>query len=311
MKGELNRLARALLALIVLPLCAMSATAQAQEEGAMGAADTAAAVDVIVNIDKDSRVITLKNEAGDQWTFTAGPEVRNFDQLKRGDLVLTEYYSAFAVALGPEGSGIKGRISDVSVDRAKLGEKPGVEITGTTSILAAVTAVDTQHRMVTVQGVQGSLTLKVSDDVDLSQIEVGQKVEARYVQSYAISVVPAPKVSGTVTMKTTSVALGVGAEWGKGTLTMYDGTSHDFSVKGLSVLDVGISSVEATGEVYRLVEAKDLEGTFLSGEAGGALIGGGSAATMENRNGVVMKLKSTQQGLKLTFAAEGLKIKLK
>jgi hypothetical protein len=107
------------------------------------------------------------------------------------------------------------------------------------------------------------------------------------------------------------VAVGIGFEWGHGTLTMYDGTTHDFKVSGLSVVDVGVSSIEATGEVYHLVEAKDLEGSFLSGEAGGAFIEGGSASAMKNEQGVVMKLKSTQKGIKLTLAGKGLTITLK
>ena len=40
------------------------------------------------------------------------------------------------------------------------------------------------------------------------------------------------------------------------------------------------------------MEAKDLAGTYISGEAGAALIGGGSAIAMKNENGVVIQLKS-------------------
>ena len=40
-------------------------------------------------------------------------------------------------------------------------------------------------------------------------------------------------------------------------------------------------------------------------------MGGGSAITLKNRNGVVMKLKSTQKGIRLTLAGEGLKVTLK
>jgi len=115
-------------------------------------------------------------------------------------------------------------------------------------------------------------------------------------------------VSGTVKIESKSVALGIGVEWGHGTLTMYDGSTHKFKIKGLSVLDLGISKVDASGEVFKLVQAKDLNGTFIAGEAGAALIGGGSVIAMKNGNGVVMQLKSTQKGVKLTLAGEGLKV---
>ena len=311
MKVKMVRLAKLLAALVVVQFLAFSVLAQAEEEGVAEVTDTAVAVDVIVKIDKDSRAITLKNEDGEEWAFTAGPEVRNFDQLKRGDLVIMEYYSGLAIALEPKGSGLEERASDLEVDRAKAGEKPGMKVTASTYILAEVTVVDLEDRVVAIEGPENTLVLKVSDGVDLTQVQVGQQIEALYTESYAISVVPAPKVSGTVTMKIKAVALGIGVEWGSGTLTMYDGTSHDLKVRGLTLVDVGVSSVEATGEVYNLVEAKDIEKRFAAGAAGAALVGGGSAVAMKNRNGVVMKLKSTQKGVRLTLAAEGLKMTLK
>lgn len=297
-------------ALVVVQWLALSAMVQAQDAGGAEVADAAIAVDVIVNIDKDTRAITLKNEDGEDLVFTAGPEVRNFDQLKRGDLVVMEYYAGFAIDLEPKGSGLKERASEVDLERAKEGEKPGMSVTASTYLAAEITAVDQEHRTVTLQGEDNTLVLEVADGVDLKQLEVGQEIEALYVESFAVSVEPAPKVSGTVTMKIKAVALGVGVEWGKGTLTMYDGTSHEFKVGGLTVLDAGISGLEATGEVYDLVEAKDIEGAFFAGEAGAALVAGGSEIAMKNTNGVVMKLKTSQKGLRVTLAGEGLKITL-
>jgi hypothetical protein len=311
MKSKLTKIARYWATIFVLPFFALSSVGQAEEAGALGVGDASIAVDVIVNIDQDARAITLKNDEGGEWVFLAGPEVRNFDQLERGDLVLMAYYSGLAIALEPKGSGLEERISELKVERAAPGEKPGMNITDSTFVAAEVTAVNAKERTVTLQGAKGSLILKAGHDVDLSQIAVGQEVEALYTQTYAVSVVPAPKVSGTVSMKIKAVALGIGVEWGEGTLTMYDGTSHAFKATGLTLLDVGISGVEAKGEVYNLVEAKDLEGTFLVGEAGAALVGGGSASVMKNKHGVVMKLKSTQEGVRLTLAGEGLKITLK
>ena len=71
-----------------------------------------------------------------------------------------------------------------------------------------------------------------------------------------------------------AVAIGVGYEWGKGMLTMYDGTEHEFQIRGLTLLDVGISSIELEGEVFHLVEAKDLAGAYYVDQAGAALVGG-------------------------------------
>lgn len=118
------------------------------------------------------------------------------------------------------------------------------------------------------------------------------------------------KPSGTVSIETKAVAVGVGFSWGQGVLT-YQGKEYPFKVKGLSVIDVGISSVSAQGEVYSLNKIEDFAGTFSAAEAGIAIGGGAGAQVMKNQNGVVLKLTSRKVGVQLKLAPEGLKIELK
>jgi Cu/Ag efflux protein CusF len=285
--------------------------ARAEMSEALAASEAAVAVDVIVGIDSETRTITLKNEAGEEYTYTAGPEVKNFDQLERGDQVIMSYFSGFVFTLNPTGATGEESVTDVAIATAKEGEKPGIAVSASKNVTAVVAEIDKPNRIVILQGPERLLALKVSDRVDLDTVEVGQEVEAFYTESYAIAVEPAPEVSGTISMESKTVAVGLGVSWGSGTLTMYDGTTHQFSLRGLSVIDVGITGVEATGEVFNLVEAKDLEGDFVAGEAGATLIGGGSVMALRNSNGVVLKLRSKQQGLRLTLSGAGLRIRLK
>jgi Cu/Ag efflux protein CusF len=296
------------MAILLTVLCVPLFAASAEEEPEVAIGDTAVAVATVVSIDKETRTLTLEDEDGEQWNFAAGPEVRNFDQIKTGDRVITQFYAAFAIALGPKGSGTAGRVDEIQVERAKPGEKPAGRITHTVTAGGIVEAVDKENRMVTLKGTAQTVVLEVSEDVDLSKVKVGDEVEAAYIASYAVAVEPAPKVSGTVDIKTTSVALGVGVEWGDGKLTMYDGSTYTFNIKGMSVIEIGVATVKAEGKVYKLVEPKDLEGKYLAGEVGGALGVGVSVLTMENSNGVVLKLKSKQKGVNLTLAPEGLSI---
>jgi len=293
---------------LFLPL-AVSAAEPAGEPGVM-MEDAAVAVAVVTAIDEKTRQITLKGPEGDKVTFTAGPEVRNFAQIKRGDRVLMSYFEGFALALGPKGSGIEAEFSALEVKRAKLGDKPAASVTSKTVAVGIVKAIDREHRLVTLEGAERTVQLEVSDDVDLSKVKVGDSVEALYVASYAVQVVPAPKVFATVKLKSMTVALGIGVEWGHGTLTLHDGSTHKIKINGLSVIDLGVSEVKATGEVFNLVELTDLDGTFFAGEAGLSLGMGGSASALKNGNGVVLQLKAIQKGVRLTLAPEGLKIKL-
>lgn len=120
----------------------------------------------------------------------------------------------------------------------------------------------------------------------------------------------APDPSGTVRISSSAVAAGVGVTWGDGTLN-YRGQTYTFSVNGLSVVDLGISTVTATGEVSNLNRIEDFSGNYAAGEAGIALAGGPSDVIMKNENGVVLRLHGTQQGVRLTLAAQGVSLKLK
>ncbi|TVP82274.1 MAG: hypothetical protein EA346_03080 [Thioalkalivibrio sp.] len=76
--------------------------------------------------------------------------------------------------------------------RAELGQKPGVRIEHTAAAVGTVTAVDTDTRIVTIRGVERTVVLEVSEEIDLDTISVGDDVNALFQESIAISVEPAP-----------------------------------------------------------------------------------------------------------------------
>jgi len=116
--------------------------------------------------------------------------------------------------------------------------------------------------------------------------------------------------SGKVWMESRSVALGIGVSWGDGKLT-FQGKDHVFDVKGLSVIDLGVSKVTATGEVFNLKQLSEFNGNYVAGQAGATVGGGAGAIIMKNQNGVVMKLTGVGQGVQLTLAGSGVDVKLK
>jgi hypothetical protein len=102
----------------------------------------------------------------------------------------------------------------------------------------------------------------------------------------------------------------VGVQWGDGILT-YNGKTYPFSVQGLEVVGVGYSEVKAEGTVYNLTKLTDFEGVYASGEVGAIAGHGTSTVTMKNPKGVVISLRTLQEGAKLTLAAGGVNIELK
>jgi len=125
-----------------------------------------------------------------------------------------------------------------------------------------------------------------------------------------VAVASGDEPSGTITLSSKSVAIGIGVQWGDGVLK-FKGKEYKFEVNGLSIIDVGVSSITATGHVYHLNNVSDFTGTYVAAEVGIALGAGGGAQIMKNQNGVTMKLTSTKAGIKFKLAPEGVKIQLK
>ena len=114
----------------------------------------------------------------------------------------------------------------------------------------------------------------------------------------------------TIKLSGGSVAAGIGVSWGSGTLT-YKGKDYPIDVKGLSVGDVGVTKIEASGKVFNLKDAKDFDGNYTGVGAGATVAGGGSVTTMRNQNGVTIDLISTTQGVKVAIGGSGVDMKIK
>ncbi|HAJ26042.1 MAG TPA: DUF1134 domain-containing protein [Syntrophus sp. (in: bacteria)] len=117
------------------------------------------------------------------------------------------------------------------------------------------------------------------------------------------------KPDATLKLSQGQVAVGIGYSWGKGVLT-FQGKDYPFKISGLSVVDVGISSADATGNVFGLKNLKDFNGTYTTGTAEATLAGGTGVITMKNQNGVLIKLIAKTQGVNLKLPLEGVKLKL-
>jgi len=119
-----------------------------------------------------------------------------------------------------------------------------------------------------------------------------------------------PDLSGTITVTATSVAAGIGWSWGSGTLTLLDGSQHQFKVSGLDVVAVGIKQATGVGNVYRLKQLGDFEGKYVKVAAGIAVGGGAAATTMQNDKGVVISLTGVGQGVDFRLAVSGIDVTL-
>ncbi len=116
-------------------------------------------------------------------------------------------------------------------------------------------------------------------------------------------------VDGTVVLSSNAVAVGIGYEWGGGVLH-YHGHQYHFTVKGLSVADVGVAKVRAHGRVYGLHKIADFSGTYAAA-TGEATVGEGlGGQALKNGNGVELRLDQVTKGARLTGSGGGVQIAL-
>ncbi|WP_213947551.1 hypothetical protein [Luteibacter sp. dw_328] len=153
----------------------------------------------VTNVDHESRFVTLRNAKGSEFTIEAGPEVRNFAQLRAGDIVTVTYQAATALELLPANSGATPGIEAESEStRAPKGAKPGIDVGQSVSITSRITALDLATHTVTLTGPDGKQRrIEVTDptrQARMSQLKVGDLARMTYVEGVAVQVTP--KASG-------------------------------------------------------------------------------------------------------------------
>lgn len=163
-----------------------------KEKGAVTAASAVELQGVITAIDKASRQVTIRGGSGSDLTITAGPQVKNFKQIKVGDLVTLSYVAALGLDLKKGGGRLRERIESDQAVAANPGDKPGLIANRAVKVIADVTAVDAAAGTITLRGPQRSIDLTVKDKDLLKDIRVGDQIAATYEEALAIAVTPAP-----------------------------------------------------------------------------------------------------------------------
>ncbi len=118
------------------------------------------------------------------------------------------------------------------------------------------------------------------------------------------------KITGTIEFHELQVAYIGSGTMGHGTL-FFQGNSYPIKVAGLGIGGIGLSEIQAHGDVYGLENIEDFEGLYGEAQTGYAL-GDQSSGEMwlQNPNGVIIHLDTKRDGLMLSFGAEGLNIQM-
>ncbi len=167
-----------------------TSTMMGSAPGKVGVGQITNVTATITAIDKAKRDVTLKGPQGNEITVTAGPEVKNFDQLKVGDQVDMKYAEAVTMELKKGGGMIVQRTEQTGEAGAKPGAAPAGLMGREVTIVADVVAVDAAKQTITLKGPVHTIDLRVDDPAQFKRIAKGDQVEAKFTQALAISVEP-------------------------------------------------------------------------------------------------------------------------
>jgi len=194
MRSLVAALGLAAVAAFTLPAAAQTGGAMvAKGPGVAGAAQTLEITATITAIDAATRAVTLRGEDGKEVTITAGPEVRNFAQMKVGNRVKVRYVEALTLELRKGSTAPVSRTDSAAAGAANPGAMPAGAAGRQVTIVAEVVGLDPTRQVVTLRGPQRTVELKVRDPEQFKRVAKGDRVEATYTEALAIAVEPAAK----------------------------------------------------------------------------------------------------------------------
>ena len=144
---------------------------------------------IVDSIDYKERTAVLRDSDSALHYFKAGPEIRNFPQLKVGDEVITEHTQSVAILVDKPRGKPAGNGAQV-VKRAPLGAKPGMEALNVMEVTATVEKIDYKKRMITLKGPDGKVfTSEVDPSVTrFNEVKKGDMIYMQFTEELAIRV---------------------------------------------------------------------------------------------------------------------------
>ncbi|MDR3398133.1 MAG: hypothetical protein P4M06_11290 [Pandoraea sp.] len=145
----------------------------------------------LLSVDAKKRTIQVADDQGKPVTFLVGPDVQNFDQMRKGDKVVVAYERSVAISVAP-GDGIRSRVLTEGADRAAPGQRPAADAARNLKVVATVQRIDRKSNIVTLRGPQRTVDVAVEDPKLLEGVKVGDAVTVNYTEALAVAVTQDP-----------------------------------------------------------------------------------------------------------------------
>jgi len=151
--------------------------------------EASVSVEKVEDVNYKARTVTLKDDEGKVRTVKVSDQVRNFNQVKQGDLVTIEVNQTVSVEVQP-GPGDTMNIAAESQSSAAPGAKPSSTRIIEGKLKTRVEAIDYEARTVTFKNRKGVLTTyKVGEQAKhFNKIRRNDMLVIEYTQTVAVSV---------------------------------------------------------------------------------------------------------------------------
>ncbi len=143
------------------------------------------------SVDAKTRKVVVVGPEGREFEAILGDNIKNFNQIKVGDIVTLSITKVIVSDVKVVSNGIKEREEKQTFSRAQAGEKPAGIIEHQVRIVADVVAIEAKTNIVTLKGPTKTVQVAVGPEI-IKGIKVGNQIEAVITQNIAIQVTAAP-----------------------------------------------------------------------------------------------------------------------
>ena len=177
---------KSLVIAVVVSASAAVAAAQSQNPAPITKQNVVKATLTITAIDQATRSVTVRSDDGVVDTFTVGPAVTRFNQLKVGDKINATYQEALVFEVRKPGTTGASPGAAAALERYKSTVGGAVGTAHTTSV--TVKAVNMTEPSITVVTTDGrTLTRKIQDKKNLENVKPGDRIDITYSEALILT----------------------------------------------------------------------------------------------------------------------------
>jgi hypothetical protein len=159
------------------------------EKPAFSASISMLITSTVISIDHETRIVTLKDEQGEPFSFTVDEEARNLAQMNAGDIVSAEYMQNFSVHVLATKNPETAAAEIVTMGLAEEGTMPGFGVTGSTVEVLTVEEINLKVNTFKLKNDAGIIQeFTALNPENLKKVEEGDVVVMSYTEGFAISV---------------------------------------------------------------------------------------------------------------------------